>query len=953
MRMIRQYLLLACLCTWTTSLLASPQRLAMQSILHGWGDGGVAQMVETPTHGGPFSLRIEWGDNPQTENAFWVLGWPILPPQGYDTLQADLMVERVSGPARVTIYLTERDGDRWPISVDLTQQPVGRWIQLKASRADIALWELGDRKPDWNSIGSVTVEPSGVGASCVFYLDNLILTGKAGQRSLLDPASVPRPYTEQPPFKAPLNTVSPAGHAFIAGSAGFWTNTHTRDIIDMLCAKSNSVAFSANGFAGHEPSAWLSAALSARGRPLMQEHAPAMEFAMELTERQAWCVRWDGQSNNTTPGAFDPMHTACLGHPDYMEMQKRRVDAMLASGIRTLTLVDYVFPYWGGRWGYSEADLADYRRVLRGEDPGILLHVDGRLRRVRFWEYFRDYAGFIWSPSDLGLYDWSEYRPVTEQEADGDDGPKRRNLYLFVTLNHYQWLRFLDELGGYLQERGGRLWIIPNPEDLANAADYVYVARMAHVEGNLPEYFGNPIWTSALYRSGGYLSRAARGAGSLIGPQFETNAGGHGRSYYDPQVAWAACYDVCAALQADVVKNDFLDEAPADVVSTPRHPEQFERYVDTLSKVYAFDRFKTDTPQRPAAMAAVVTKRNINRYRASIFYSLGATEQHHDGCLADAMAREQMIYDLLDSTRFASWTEYRTLIWGDPLPSPAVRQRLVRWLGEDANRTLICHSDQPLCLDQGLNPVPWWRQVGVRHVANSHDWGIPSIRETDAPVGSGRVTLAKAPFANHFRRGETVSICGAWYDAPGGNTLLAVNGKPIVSEFRMAGGARVIYLHYRAGDPATRELDRRIMRALMSTVKIARTADSDDSLLVHQYEMPKGSVCVLWSREALERWHFVYDGNREQRLRFAQPGIQASAMVQQQPGRYLVYDLLTGSLQRVHSRGRIELRLSDAACAVVYILPDTAAGRQRLRELQTDPAHPLWKTWAESKAAAP
>ncbi len=930
----------------------SPKRLAMQSVLAGWGDAGVAQLVDSPTHGGPYSLRIDWSDQPQTADAFWVLGWPTKPPTGYDTLSVDVFIEQVSGPAKLTIYLTERDGDRWPLGIDLSTQPTGQWITLSATRQDIVLWALGDGKPAWDTARSVTVEPSGPGASCRVYLDNLRLAGKDGIRNLLDPDSVPRPYTGRPPHRAPLNQVSPAGHAFIAGSAGFWTNPQTRGIIDRLCATSPRVAFSANGFAGHEQGAWLSAALAAHGRPLMQEHADAWDFAIELTEQQAWCVRWDGQSNNTTPGAFDPMHTACFGHSAYMEMQKRRVDAMLAAGIRTLTLVDYVFPYWGGRWGYSEADIADYRRILSGSDPGLLLRVNGRLRRVRFWEYFHDYAGFVWKPADLGLDDWSQYRPVTEQEADADDGLKRRNLYLFVTLNHYQWLRFLDELGGYLKDRGGRLWIIPNPEDLANAADYIYVARMANVEGNLPEYFGNPIWTAALYRSGRYLSHAAHTAGNLIGPQFETNAGGHGKPYYDPQVAYAACYDVCAALQADVIKNDFLDETPVEIVTSPEHPAQFERYVDTFSKVYAFDRMRIDRPVRSSSSVAVVTKRNINRYRGSIFYTLGATEQHNDGSLADAMAREQMIYDLMDSTRFSEWPRYRTLVWADPLISPAVRQRLRDWLKSGRNRTLICHSDQPLCVDQGLNPVPWWRQVGIRHTSDCRDWGIPSIHELPTRGGSGHITAITGPFATVFRRGETIDLPPSRFDVPGGTVLLAAEGIPLVSEFRLSGGARVIYLHYRAGDPDTLALDRRVIRALLPPDIAPRAAETNDRLLVHRYQTGTGAACVLWSRDALDRWQFIYDGNRNQRLTYSQPDIRETATLRVRPGRYLLYDLLSGSLKRVQSNGRIDLPLTGVACAVVYILPDTPAGRDRLGRLQAAPELSLWTAWAQSRGRA-
>ncbi|MHB0997725.1 MAG: hypothetical protein ACYC27_00650 [Armatimonadota bacterium] len=916
----------------------TPREAAMQSAFGGWGDVGDVQIVTSPNNGGPYSMKIHWKDSPSSDTPFWFLGW-YTTAKGYDKLSFDLFVESNNGKATMPIYLTEPDGDRWVAQTNVTPENIGKWQHFEVTKDQFSFWALGNNARDWDSISSIVVEPAGKEGDLTLYIDNLILSGTEGKRDLLDPANLPRSYTEIPKSQNPLNSTNPKGHIIIAGGSNFWTNSSS---LEKLCALSPSIGISSGAFPGYEKNGVISKRTAALNRPLMQEHQDGLDFEVELTQEGAWCVRWDGESNNTTPGKFDKGHTACSSHPKFIEMNKRRVDAIIASGINTLTLVDYVWPYMGGRWGYSEADIAAYRRAMTGTDGGLKLIDKSGTHTISFWDYFKDYSGFILKPADLGYKSWNEYQPTTEEQAWADNGQKRKNMFLFVTLNHYQWLKFLQEIGLYIESKGGHLWMIPNPEDLGDAADYIYAGHLAGLQCNLPEYFGNPIWTEAIYRSGNYLSKNVREGSHLVGPILETNAGGHGTPYYDAEVSYAVAYDLFASMSADVSKNDFLDEAPYDVMSDPKNTYYFDRFRDTMSKVYAFDQYKSDKPSRKATKIAVITSRNINRYRGDLFYGFGATDKTYDGCLADALAKEGMSFNLMDTIGYAPIEEQQVIFWGVPEAPETSVPRIKKWLDGNPSRALICHSYQPTRRISGLGYCPWiTKQDFIENPLGGKDWGLPVISKKD-DFTSGKIDTVKAPFIGVFKQGEQITLPGGLYIAKGGKVLLSVSGYPLVSEFKRPNGSKVIYLHYRAGEPDTSELDRRIASALASYYGARRLADSVDNIMVHSYTIKNGSAHVLWNRDVINKWEFIYDGNRKQRLTYSNPGIDAIVKILvPQKGEYVVYEVLSGVSSRVKVVGNVELSLKDKTCAVYYVLPVNAETDKRLAALKSAPIHKL------------
>jgi hypothetical protein len=395
-------------------------------------------------------------------------------------------------------------------------------------------------------------------------------------------------------------------------------------------------------------------------------------------------------------------------------------------------------------------------------------------------------------------------------------------------------------------------------------------------------------------------------------------------------------------MHADMMKNDFLDEAPFSTMNDPSNEYHFDRFRDAMSKVYAFDQYKADKPSRPRSDVAVVTSRNITRYRGDLFYGFGSTEKTWDGAFAWALSQEGIVFDLMDPIRYAPVEDHRVIYWGMAESSKAMIERVRKWLISAPSHVLICSGYQPTRRISGLFYNPWnFRQDFIEDPNGGKAWGLPVISALSS-ITEGTIDKAAGPFSTAFKVGDQIALPGGLYSASGGNVLLSVSGHPLVSAFTGPGGSKVIYLHYRAGERDTLALDRRIASVLSTYLGSVRVANSVDDIMVHSYSIPGGSSHVLWARKATESWQFIYDGNRNQRLQYANPGFNSSVTIPvQKSGDYILYESLTDTVTRVNADTTVRLQLNGALCAVYYVLPTTPAGVAQLDQLRSSPIHKL------------
>ncbi|MBR4747995.1 MAG: hypothetical protein IK083_00285 [Abditibacteriota bacterium] len=886
----------------------------------GWGDGGTISVEEFD---GRRCIHLTWQDAPVSEMSFWALS------RGVDArdlagLSYDLYVKSLEPGSSVGVFVSEKDGDRW-LRVHGDDTSKGEWLKLDLPLDKLSFWGLGPNTPDPSEIVSVHLEPSG--KACEIYLADVTLRQADGKEiRLLDPDSIPLNY--QKPLRRRLPNALPfENRAFIAADPRSWGNGSDTSLVRALAKLFPRAGISSGGTVTDETGA-LSDSLRRLGIPFMAETQDAHDFGAELTLRQAWGVRFDGASNNLTPGAYDTGHTACLNHPEYLAMQKRRVKAAAEAGVKALVWIDYITPYFGGRWGYAEADTAAYRRALAEKDGGLDIIADGKKKNISFWDYYEDYTGFRPSPEDAGFGSWEEYAPPAEPERVFEMGDRERLRHsLFLTLCHYAWLKLLNDTGSYYASlNGGRLWLIPNPEDVYDGADYIYACRLAGVGGILCEYFGNPGFLDAAYHSGPYLRRNSGEGGALEGPVLETNAGGHGLPYYDPWVSYITAWDLYAAMQANVTKNDFLEGDSIEPMLDPANAYAYARFADMAVKQYAFEDYLRDKPVRPAAKTAVIGGRNINRLRPSLFHSLDSRE----GSPAAVLHSLGYAYDLLDESVFAPWDDYAVMFAGVWDMNRQAGRRLAEWVKK--GNTLVLSGAQPYAVADGVHFSPFVAADNHRvdDMSLGQRFGIGPFKAR-AP-GSGTVTLSRGAFREAIPAGSRLFAVPDTVMAVEGDVLLEADGIPLVTQ-RALGKGRVIYIGYKAGEPANADLDRQVFYALARELGAEHRCITDGASC-HVYGIGGGMAAALWNSDRLANYEFIYDSNRSQQLTIDSPS-SCSARVFVPDGEYLIYYVHAGKTEK--ARGSSVLLQTSDTCELCYILPDTPESEALIEAMRRSP----------------
>jgi hypothetical protein len=174
-------------------------------------------------------------------------------------------------------------------------------------------------------------------------------------------------------------------------------------------------------------------------------------------------------------------------------------------------------------------------------------------------------------------------------------------------------------------------------------------------------------------------------------------------------------------------------------------------------------------------------------------------------------------------------------------------------------------------------------------------------------------------------------LCGA------GTALATLGERPLVTEATRPNGSRVVYLNYAAGQAETRDVDRRLLRAALASAGVAPTTPTP-GVYCHTYTAGPGTVAVLWSLDACERFKFEYRGDIEQRLAYRDPKTAVAAQVTVPPGSYRVLDWLEQQeLTTAAADGALTLGLQGRTCAVYYYGADTPEWRACLERARKTP----------------
>ncbi len=917
--------------------------------LMGFGSLGDAGSLDTsrdvlsPSNRLGFSLKCSMDTHPGGPG-YWSIRSGLPERAGaYDTLSFDLYVESTDDKSSLTVYLYEPDEDRFVCSrTVLKDVEKGKWRHFDIPKRAMDLWLLGDGKAEWEKVSGIAFECGG--GKATFYLDGVTMTGMSGKGmqvfNVADDgyAAIARDWHE------PVHSPDKPGTVFFPFDGGRLASDEVRERIVKLKDLLGPVG---------GPIAGVSSDLvdtihyrESRGVPNVYYSQFAQGYMRYITRRQGWDVGGDGRSPNwltksETP-TWDTEHAICFAHPAVNAALREKVDALIAAGLGTWMVVDYVFPWWETLWGYADAYVPAFRDDLAGRDEGLFTRDGGQRTIVHFADYFRAYNGFVPKPGDLGLTSWDAYSPPKPGGDQTDLG--KRCMATFFYLRSYEWLKLADRTGRYMKSKGGQgLWLMPNPEDTMNGGDYAFAVRSEGVGNIFPEYFGAiGFEAEAGYASLPYLREEADRGGSRSSIVQETGAGGHSSPYLDWRIAYAGVYSLTASGRFDDFDNDFLDEATYEDMSDPgKNAYQFKRFRDGTAKAMAFLQARQEKPARPGqAQILAISERPPAMAAGTIFMTLG--EPHS---FATGLSRAHLLFDLrgsLDLDR-ALARGYKMVAYAPWAPRVGDLALLRKWLDGAPGRVLVTHSFVPTRRTDG-----WWQRDDSARLGGRDDAGILGLGAiTSTAVRECKVTAVASAWSQFMKPGQALKFSAPLVNCPGGEVLVMGDHGPLVTRHTV-GKSQVVFLHFTPGDgPEASRFDADVMRAIAAESGVQPTCDADFDAVVQVFNVGVGRAVVAFDAPATSRWSWSYTPGIAP-MPFAAPDVKRTIKLRaDSAGPWMVYDFWADKLQVLATvDGWIELPMTGTNTSLFYVALDTEALapcivgahalRQRMKALHFD-----------------
>jgi hypothetical protein len=646
-----------------------------------------------------------------------------------------------------------------------------------------------------------------------------------------------------------------------------------------------------------------------------------------------------GNPANASGKTYNHIDNALVAtHPLVQKALKDQIDYAASLGVNNFKQVDFVWYFEGGRWGYDPASVADFRDDLLGRDEGLDLlpgPCGEKAGVIHFWDYYENYHGMRLKPADIGINDWADYKPVSEENAASGNAEAKKNLGVFMALYHYEYLRLTQRLGRWAQAHGGKHDYTINPEDIGGGEDYVYGTRLAAAGTPFFEYFGGPEVLRGAYYDLPLYTRAGAAAGKKQGVITEIGEGGHGENYVDPEIGYLYGYEL-AALGLHDYHNEWA-EGPFHVMSDPKNAYQYDRFSAWMSQAYGFRQARREETARPVPTVLSVSLRSVAHYISAWMWNINQQDS-----MAIPLSDAQLDFEQTDLSNLPSVIDKASVIFYTPPQS--VRQegtRLQAWL-DQGGKTLVTHSYIPVSLDDGQALL----KPGVKNVeflGEDHNY---SAYMAD-PVATPDFALLPC------FKGLTQSGDKTWILPPGSSAklILGTPDKPLLSQIALPKNSSILYIHVRPQDLSADE-QKQVMDKLVELLQLPQIAidPSGDGVMAHRFYHGPTEVISLWNRGRLNQLGFLpgygahllvgrgadaYDPKKRP-YPYLAPGAQCSAKIPvAAAGTYRVYRFFTDSEETV-TVGVDKLLPVTVEGAVVeqfYIAPDGPAIQQEIAAL--------------------
>lgn len=424
-------------------------------------------------------------------------------------------------------------------------------------------------------------------------------------------------YLAQPPEEKQLSAAPyHEGMVWVAADGGWATSEWAEEVVEILekyIPDLGVVLLTSNPEVNPKADYYAK-----KGIPTFIQNFGAGSVYQYFSETDAWEYNWNGVAATPDSGftLANTGHSSALPHESVWEYTERMNQSAIRTGYGGYGYPDYVWDWGMGRGvaGYNPQTLAAFRKDLKGEDEGLLLGFGGEEPRKWYFEDFaKYYTGNMLTPEDVGIESWDDYTPLTYNEyLQNKDKDHTQNNLLMDLLITYEWLRLAQHMCDVADEEGGMTQVLTNPEDAANAGDFLFLSSLEKLEMSTAEYFGDTEYLDGAYYRLNYLT-SKKSDGNSPGIVLECGGGGNAGSYYDNSIAYAVAYELKAATEASHLETDFMVQGSTSVSNNSNNKYFKDRYQAVMSYARGFIDAQEDDVKRVGSDFVSVTSRKVNR----------------------------------------------------------------------------------------------------------------------------------------------------------------------------------------------------------------------------------------------------------------------------------------------------------------------------------------------------
>ncbi len=663
---------------------------------------------------------------------------------------------------------------------------------------------------------------------------------------------------------------------------------------------------------------------------------PVYECHSLTQYRQSWMLNngytlrnWNdfSPSDPIWPLEMLPLRDAIIYHGEdttqeaILGMTKERMNLAFDLGFEYYFMIDYIWPYFNGRWGYGSSETRQWKKYLTNDEAGIELL--SPTQTIHFHEYWDRFVSLPLVPSSFGWNSWEDFVPGTEQEAQSSALGANR-LLLLNALWHYHYLVFIDRLGRAAKDRGRGLGITVNPEDVSNGVDVSLLSRLKHLSVLGYEFFGSPLKGEARKVTLPHVrSRAGGPQIHLIG---EINGGGQGStSRYDMPTSFAFYYDATASCLPQSINIQYFKVGPwIKGISDTNILGRFDHWFSGNHAFLLRHAEEKDIPiERPKI--TVVANRSILEYQDSSVETLS-----QDGNIASYLASHNISFEQVGRDVWNPSLDDHTqiLFWSTSVSTPSELARVKDWIHSGSNRVLVVHGGSGWRIDSPsesplVDAVVWQSNRSYREsVKRIKPVVSDELIELESRNGTIKVKLEgselKTSLWNVKQQGLRV-------------ILKDDDGIPLLSEWPVSRN-RIILIH---PDLPSREesiISMNIISKVLDQIPIKSFASPLSDWSLNQNRVNGGYSLVAWNKTT------VMEQEKDNRyLRTALEKPSTMVLLVQPSKTYLLANIFENTRLTVESdsNGRLSLPLNHSTEMFYYGDPKNESFMKSLSAAET------------------